>query len=356
MSEITSTYTPERFRERSTEFGSTRRLLTYSELSTFRNCRRHHYWRYERAIAPMCDTAPSLRFGDNFHKLLERWHGGDAASCQDYIETVGPDLISDECGAEQVNTEKARLAAMLQAYATFYPRESEDFEVLALEREFRIEIRNPGTGACSRSFILGGKIDGLLRRSDGLWLLEHKTASESSLNRAYIDRLQLDFQIQIYTMALSRLLKEPVQGVIYNVICKPALRPYQVSQKRKVAETYIEYVQRCREWFDEYRNSSDESMQTRLLRVPLFVDHDRQRLLQEELWELTQQLLFARKRSFWYQNTSNCFAYNRPCPYMPICVSKDNPLLIENQYVARERHTELEPGHEEESSASASIF
>ena len=124
--------------------------------------------------------------------------------------------------------------------------------------------------------------------------------------------------------------------MLYNVICKPSLRPYQAGLRRKLPELEDDYFNRCREWF----NKAGED-DPKLLRIPLYVDPEQQRLLEEELWELTQQLLFARKRKFWYQNTANCFTFNRPCSYLPICASKNNPLVVENQFRQQERHPEL---------------
>ena len=87
---------------------------------------------------------------------------------------------------------------------------------------------------------------------------------------------------------------------------------------------------------------SDESFQARLLqkyeepgmfhREELFISRDQFAELQEELWELSQAMLNARRRNFFYRNTSNCFQYNRPCAYFPLCRSGDNPNVIENYY------------------------
>ena len=76
-------------------------------------------------------------------------------------------------------------------------------------------------------------------------------------------------------------------------------------------------------------------------RVELVLDFESYELLRSELWELTQQYLDARRRDTWYQNTSYCFHWRRPCPYYTICSSKDNPLVIENEYEHRPPHTEL---------------
>lgn len=48
------------------------RVLTNSELATFRRCPREHYYRYRLLRRPL-RTADALRFGTLIHKALEAW-------------------------------------------------------------------------------------------------------------------------------------------------------------------------------------------------------------------------------------------------------------------------------------------
>ena len=76
-------------------------------------------------------------------------------------------------------------------------------------------------------------------------------------------------------------------------------------------------------------------------REMLYISRDRFQVLQAELWELTQNFLDARRRDIWYQNTSQCFQYGRPCVYFPLCSSNFSPLVRENHYRVEPPHTEL---------------
>ena len=58
-------------------------------------------------------------------------------------------------------------------------------------------------------------------------------------------------------------------------------------------------------------------------------------MLQDEVWEVTQQYLDARRRGKWLMNTSNCFSYQRPCEYLPYCQSGFNPNVRDNLYDIR---------------------
>ena len=65
--------------------------------------------------------------------------------------------------------------------------------------------------------------------------------------------------------------------------------------------------------------------------------------LLEEVWEITQQYLDARRRGKWLLNTSNCFSFQRPCEYLPFCQSGFNPNVSDNLYEIVPPHEELTP-------------
>lgn len=224
-------------------------------------------------------------------------------------------------------------SAMLRGYAARY--QSEDFEVEALEREFCVPIRNPETGAESRTFKLAGKVDGLVRRAGKLWLVEHKTAA--AVDGSYIERLWMDFQTVLYSWAIEQEGGEPVEGVLYNVVAKAALRPYEANKTRKECETPGEFAARLADWYAKPGAFHREE----LLISPARFDS-----LKAELWELTQALLDAKRRDVWYQNPSQCFQWGHACGYWPICRSCDNPNVVDNDYHHEAPHSELEPTEE----------
>jgi hypothetical protein len=96
---------------------------------------------------------------------------------------------------------------------------------------------------------------------------------------------------------------------------------------------------------------SDEDFQARLAakyadagmfhREPLFISRDRFESLRAELWELTQAFLDARRRGVFYENTSQCFQYGRPCPYFALCRSGGSETVRENLYQRVAPHEEL---------------
>lgn len=308
-----------------------RMTTTYSMWSLFRNCRKACYWRYIRELAPI-KRDPRLGFGTLIHECLELWHcDRDLAAVLAHLDQRLPNRNQDE---EQ--RRDWRLAtAMMAGYAGRYP--VEEFEVLALEHTFEGEIVNPATKARSRSFVLAGKVDGLVRVGDEHYVLEHKTAS--SLDADYLERLWTDFQITLYAYYLERALGIRITGVLYNVLVKARL-------KQRGTESEAEF---------EERLAAKYAQPAMFHREMLYLSRDQFTVLRAELWELTQAFLDARRRNTWYQNTAFCFHHYRPCPYFALCRSGDSPNVIDNFYQRVPPHEELRET-QEPSTSEAPVF
>src|SRR3990167_5857191 len=124
--------------------------------------------------------------------------------------------------------ELGRARALLCGYDARWLDEA--IETLAVEREFTVPLINPPTGAPSRTFVLSGKIDAIARFADGRTVIvEHKTSSEDiSPGSEYWRRLTLDTQISAYYLG-ARSLGFEVDGCLYDVLGKPALRPLKAT-------------------------------------------------------------------------------------------------------------------------------
>ena len=324
-------------------------LLTYSALNTFRNCPRKYKNRYVDNLRPR-ERPEALSFGSVVHTAIELWYRS-----QD-IESRLRDVLAYIDDAFETRVVDANLmvqwhlaTAMIRGYAERYT--TEDFEVIEVEKEFVGEIRNPDTGRQSQTFRIAGKVDGIVRCHDGLYLLEHKTASNVDAN--YLDKLWTDTQIALYCHYL-RELGYPIVGVIYNVLLKSRLKQgkgetqdeYEARKaelaaknksgkstaKRQMPETDEEYQTRLTEWY-----SRPEAFH----REFIYLSEDRLAMLQDEVWEITQQYLNARRRGKWLLNTSNCFSYQRPCEYLAYCQSGFNPNVADNLYEIATPHEEL---------------
>lgn len=127
--------------------------------------------------------------------------------------------------------EIAKATAMIHGYDARWADTAGDYEVLAVEVEFRAPLINPDTGAASRTFQRGGKIDGIIRERTGLertLVLEHKTASDDlGPGSNYWRKLAMDGQVSGYLEG-TKALGFQCEGALYDVLKKPALRPCQI--------------------------------------------------------------------------------------------------------------------------------
>ncbi|MFN9640905.1 MAG: PD-(D/E)XK nuclease family protein [Pirellula sp.] len=315
-------------------------LLTYSALNTFRNCPRKYKNRYLDNLRPR-ERAEALSFGSVVHTAIELWYRSQNAESRlrdvlAYIDNAFENRVVDSNQMVQWHL----ATAMIRGYAERYG--TEEFEIVEVEKEFVGEIRNPDTGRQSQTFRIAGKVDGIVRCHDGLYLLEHKTAS--TVDASYLDKLWTDTQIALYCYYL-RELGYPIVGVIYNVLLKSRLKQgkgetqeeYELrhaelaaknksgksTAKRQMPETDDEFQARLTEWY-----SRPEAFH----REFIYLSEDRLAMLQDEVWEITQQYLDARRRGKWLLNTSNCFSYQRPCEYLAYCQSGFNPNVADNLY------------------------
>ncbi|MBI5546938.1 MAG: PD-(D/E)XK nuclease family protein [Deltaproteobacteria bacterium] len=328
---------------------SDRIVTTYSMWNLFRNCRKAAHWRYVLQFVPL-EKDHNLSFGSLIHECLEHWH-----KARELAAVL--DLIDRACANRGQDEEQRRVwhvaTAMMKGYAARYAQE--EFEVVALEKAFEGEIVNPETGACSRTFTLAGKVDGIVRNGADHFLLEHKTAA--AVDASYLERLWTDFQITLYAHYLEQVLGIRIVGVLYNVLVKARLQQSE-------GETEVEFEARRAELIAKSKTGkssakrrmpeTDEEFQARLAakyaepgsfhRETLYLSRDQFDTLRAELWELTQAFLDARRRDVWYQNTSFCFQYGRPCPYFALCRSGGSQNVLDNFYRRQAPNEELQSG------------
>ncbi|OQA87748.1 MAG: PD-(D/E)XK nuclease superfamily protein [bacterium ADurb.Bin236] len=332
-----------------------RETLTYSSIRAFRNCRKMYDLRYNQHLAPIDEDSEAQALGTIFHGSMERWHRRDMAipvgqainAILEYIDGACPDRITDD--RQKKIWHLAR--AMFLGYIKKYP--SDAFDVVAVEKAFESEIVNPETDHSSRTFIMRGKVDGIIVKDGKHYLLEHKSAA--TIDGNYIDRLPMDFQIILYSDYIERFMNIRIAGILYNVVGKAQIKQGKGETVEEFQKRRAELIAKsktgktsAKQWVPE----SDEEFQERLAkkysendmfhREMLIISRENFDVLHSEIWELTQQLLLARRTGQWYMNTDYCFHYNRPCMYFPICRSGGNPLVIENRYRIVPPHSELD--------------
>jgi len=336
-----------------------KQILTFSATKKFQSCHKAYYNRYKKNLVPL-EQDEVLFLGSTIHNALERWYNRDPSDTT--IESQIVRLIDEAYPLRDSDEKQKRdwhlAKAMMGGYLNQYPHE--DFEIIETELEFSVPIINPATNRPSRTFELMGKVDALVKLDQKYFIMEHKTAA--LITGDYIEKLPLDFQINLYALALSKYKNIPIAGVIYNVIQKSKI-------KQKQGETLEQFEIRKQELIRKSKTGktsakrqmpeSDESFQQRLQSVYedpkmfhqeiLYISNEDIRRTEAQLWEITQEILNTQRRGVWSQNTDTCFRYHRPCVYFPLCRAHDNPNVKDNLFKESPPHSELPHGLKDES-------
>lgn len=287
------------------------KTLSYSRARAFMNCRQRYAWQYIHHIRPKDDAQP-LYFGRAIHAALESFY-------KYRNECAAMDAIRDCKLGEQDETKAIILFAK---YLEHY--DADRFDVVDVEKEFTAPIYNPDTNRPSRTWNMTGRVDAVIRLPEGLFIVEHKTASV--IDMAYISRVTIDLQIATYAVALSRIYGEPVVGCIYNIIKKPL-------HQMKKGETEEEFEKRRAELLAKSKTGKTSAKK----REPETPDEFLRRLAGEiddsyfvrEIVRFDDQALADGQRDIWsvardiqkgiiYRNTNACAGIGR-CPYLELC-------------------------------------
>lgn len=122
-------------------------LLTQSAMRAYRKCPRLFYNRYVIRIRPI-KKKDTLGTGHSIHAALDvfRKTKGDLSAAKLALETTDPYV-------------RAMEGAMIIGYAA---RWGVPTGIVAIEKTFRVPLKNPETGASSRTFSLGGRVDAIV--------------------------------------------------------------------------------------------------------------------------------------------------------------------------------------------------
>jgi PD-(D/E)XK nuclease superfamily len=122
-------------------------LLTQSSMRCYRSCPRKFQLRYMMRMRPL-KKAATLSTGSSIHAALEAYRktGGD-------LEAAKKALLTEDLFV------RAKETAMIIGYAA---RWGKPVGIVEVEHQFRIPLVNPETGAASRTFSLGGKVDAIV--------------------------------------------------------------------------------------------------------------------------------------------------------------------------------------------------
>ena len=175
-------------------------------------------------------------------------------------------------------------------------------------------------------------MDVLVRVQGDVWVVEHKSTSESfEPGSDYRRRLRLDTQVSGYHVGARLLGHSEVKGVLYDVIGKPGIRPAKATphDKRKYTKpTSKDPVPRLYAGQRETDESPDEFQERVLEWIAgggAFARFEVVRLEREEqeaardTWMRAAEVRDAIKHNRFPRNPNACSAYGRTCWALPIC-------------------------------------
>lgn len=233
---------------------------TVTERGSFRSCRRQWYVETQDRLAHKDRVAWALIFGDCIHSALEAYYTQNKrdlkaalrafkrawTKCNDSIFVKYGKLATPMLDEWQEYFEKG---VKMLTYYDVYDRQAEwkwD-EVLELNIEERgfIDILNPHTEERLEGLpLLSGRIDMVVRRKDGIWIVDHKTAATAYDARA----LDVDDQLTGYCYIYWRLTGEMPRGAVYNALIKDPpkdpkiLKDGSLSKDKAQRTTYELYM------------------------------------------------------------------------------------------------------------------
>lgn len=198
-----------------------------------------------------------------------------------------------------------------------------------VEKIVQTDIRNPETSGVSRTFRFVGKVDQVyFNRESGMVILrDWKTCA----NAAQTERLKmLSFQADLYACAIEDL-GFIVDAAEFCLIERPSIR---LCGKDANAAAY---EARCLEWLKQEGKL-----------VQFYIPSTRERRLNARrwLWDISKQILEARRAERFVCNEQACYNWQRECPYMPLCLARaqghDWRSVLVDDYVLAPLHPELE--------------
>lgn len=268
-------------------------------------------------------TPTPLEIGTLYHYGLEQLLNGRSA-----VDAAADLLEIAHASAEEKGIDYDPMNVYIAIeMARAWDRDSNwrSWKIEAVEKQFEVT-----TGYAKR---LLGKIDGIITHpgTGKPYLIEHKTTGMwGNDGTKYLENLLWDEQSTNYLYAYRRMLEDgiltgaAVEGIFYDIIEKPSIKPYTATppEKRKYTrdgmlysnmhetdESAEDYRKRVRAWYEE-KNRIHTAF---VYRTPADIEeHIRD-------FNLTvKDIVSAEREGTWYRNPAACAVL--ACPYRPKCL------------------------------------
>lgn len=216
-------------------------FVSYSQLNTWRRCRRRWYLSYVEKLQKNTPTN-ALWLGVGVHEALDQYYASNprdttvlhssftewAFGQKADIEKQIAGLVEEQQVKDDLQKNYELGLALMDNYAAFAPTH-DNFDVLETEYSFEVPVGLDIKMYDHENNSLGyvpvyyrGRIDGIVRMHDSgnLYLLEHKTAKQFNEQK-----LILDQQSTSYIWAAEQVYGYKISGVYYNILRKQVAGP-----------------------------------------------------------------------------------------------------------------------------------
>ena len=352
-------------------------LLTHSRRACFNVCRYKHHVRYVLGIQP-AKKSEALAFGTFSHDCIEAyWRARQSGADEPF------DAMMDVAEAKRANVDAfayVKALALLARYAIKWGNIK--LTVLEVEREFALPIEHPDTGAVASGWMLGGKIDLIIRLDEAAFgcpagatiLVEHKTTGASLDD--FREGLVVAGQAGQYTIG-ARAIGHAVDHVVYDVLVKPKIKPLLATPEADRKYTKATPPKKCKACKGIGSNqvdgvhvpcdacnstgeiagepsrlyasqrTEDESAEDYGMRCSAAIDEtpdayiaqietprtrDEMDRFKRDLWDAHQLIQLSKDRRIIDRNTDSCIGkYGNRCEFYDVCTgaaSLDDPTLF----------------------------
>ncbi len=218
--------------------------ITYSFLAKFLGCREQARLQYVEGLQ-RTGTIEAIDFGSCFHELLEHFAEGSTCDQKSLKKKLDGWLADQKKYRQLQGYEFQKLFRLAEQVLMIFPiyldywkqQKGHEFrsDFVCQEQDFRLQQEIPWQGS-TRGVTIRGRFDAIFRLKGRLWLMENKTKGlidEEGITAS----LALDLQTMLYCRAIEMMYGEKPEGLLYNVIRRPALRQGKT-------ETYQAYLDR----------------------------------------------------------------------------------------------------------------
>jgi hypothetical protein len=292
-----------------------REALSHTRLGVLLACNQKFYWNYEQRLEPVVKKA-SLSMGGAFATALEQADPQAGFKQVMADQRALEDTYANDPWVVVPKTQDAEIAATTvfaasAAYLQHYGHTTTQREIT-----MRSRIRNPATGAGSRTFDVQARVDGLV----GDRLIEDKFVGR--VDQITELRLSLDRQVTLGCYLHWRTTGQEIREVSYRMTKKPSI-------KRTQKETHDEFLTRIAV---DYRERPEFYLHAFTL-TRTAEDFLR---LEQELWSWSEQVRAARRDGVFPRNTAACSDYGG-CQFLALCTREPG---AEHQFKEREEWTD----------------